>query len=154
MKNFLLLLVLIPFTAFGHGDAESTSVGPGKGVESFVENEGFMLSKQAIKRLGIVTAPITSQQACNLKTIQVISVMDKKLIYVQRNLRFKPVLARCSEVKSSDQVVIKGAEFLRVIEMDLGGDEEEGEHEEHGEEHGEKHDKSSKKEVVKGATHD
>lgn len=132
---FLLLIAYVghlPFClAHDHGGGDP-SVGKGKGVESYDEHEGFKLSKEAIKRLDILTKTIPLESC---KEAEVVAWLDQKEIFILRGQNFKSAKADCSEIKTGDQVVIKGASFLRVIEMNLTPGEED-EHDEHSEHEG------------------
>ncbi len=146
MKFFIFMLITLPVSSFGHGGEEGNlAIGKGKGVESYDEHDGFVLAPPAIKRLEIVTGPAETARNCKLKTAQIIATLAKKSVYVLRDQKFKAIEIKCSAVKDGDQFVIKGAEYLRVIEMDLTGGEE-GEHEDHQDEAGaDDHDHESKK---------
>jgi hypothetical protein len=85
-------------------------------------DEGFPISKEAIQRLGIRSEAYVSG-VCDLKKAQVISVLDKNEIFYLRNEKFKSVPPACSELKGGDRIVTHGANYLRVIEMDLAGGE-------------------------------
>ncbi len=134
MKLAILIIVSLVSTApsFSHdeGGESGPSIGKGKGVESYDEHEGFTLSQQAINRLNIIYKDISPDKKCDLKNIQIVAALDHKEIFIVRNGKFKSVDAVCSSLKATDKVVVKGAEFLRVIEMDLGSAHED-EHDEH-----------------------
>jgi hypothetical protein len=120
--NILLSLFLIS-TCFAHEEeGGGPSIGKGKGIEAYSEHDGFQLSKQAIKRFGIETKALSL--ACDLKGVQIVSALDHKEIFILRGTNFKSFNPKCSEVKPGDLGVTKGAEFLRVVEMDLVSGEE------------------------------
>lgn len=139
--NILLSLLLIS-TCFAHEEeGGGPSVGKGKGIEAYSEHDGFQLSKQAIKRFGIETKILSP--ACDLKGVQIVSALDHKEIFILRGINFKSFDPKCSEVKPGDLGVTKGAEFLRVVEMDLTS----GEDEHHDDDAKEKSDSAKKKEA-------
>ena len=132
MNYFIISLIFISSLANAHDHGSgNASVGKGKGVETYDEHDGFVLAKEAVRRLGIIDADLGHQSTCNFKTAEVVSSLDRKLIYVMRKGAFKSVEANCKSLISGDRVVIKGAEFLRVIEIDLQSSEASEEHEEH-----------------------
>lgn len=134
--RILIISLFVSLSALASGDhgAERASVGKGKGVEFFDEHEGFILSPQAIKRIGIQASPLSTGKDCNLKPGQMVFSLGKRQVFVVREGKYFSIPMVCSAVKSGDQVVTKGADFLRVIEMDLTSGEES--HEEEGAEHG------------------
>lgn len=131
MKYFILFLWPVLAFAHDHGGGGSPNVGPGKGVESFDEHEGFALAAVAVKRLRLELKPISAGKACDLRVGQIVSALSEKKIYLYRNGKYKSYSANCSQVRSGDQIVSRGADFLRVIEMDLGVDGDEHEEEGH-----------------------
>lgn len=127
----LLFIILFSLNALAHDEGGGgASIGKGKGVESYDEHDGFSLAEAAIKRIGIKVEAIEVSTKCNLKSAQIVSSLSEKKIYIKRGINFKGVRIKCESLKQGDLVVVKGAEFLRVIEMDLTGGE--GEHEEEG----------------------
>lgn len=133
-----LFIFLSAQSAFGHGDAESTSIGKGKGVEYYDEHEGFVLSKEANKRLEIKTAAVSVGSSCDLKPAQIVYSLGKKQIFVVREGKYFAIPMDCKSVRAGDQLVSSGSNFLRVIQMDLQSGEEEHS-DEHGDDHGENH---------------
>jgi hypothetical protein len=127
----ILFCLFLISTSFAHEEeGGGPNIGKGKGVEAYSEHDGFKLSKEAVKRLGIETKAINFP-VCDLKGIQIVSALDRKEIFVLRGESYKSVEPKCAEVKLNDRGVIKGADFLRVIEMDLtSGDDEHHEDEE------------------------
>ena len=135
--KFILITLLIAAPAFGHGDAESTSTGKGKGVESFDEHDGFVLSKEANKRLDIQAQLPSTGKSCDFKAAQIVSTLGKKVVFVVRNGKYLSIPTECSSLQAGDRIVSKGADFLRVIQMDLqSGEEGEENHDDHKDEHG------------------
>ncbi len=120
----ILLMLLMVSSGFAHEEeGGGPSVGVGKGVEAYSEHDGFVLSKEAFKRFGVETTELSG--ACDLKKVQVISALEHKEVFVLRNSHFKSIEPKCSELKAGDRGVVKGAEFLRVVEMDLTSIEDE-----------------------------
>ena len=111
---FLVLFSSLSFAQHDHGGGNA-SIGKGKGVEYYDEHDGFILSKEAIKRLGIIASDIGSQKDCSLKSAQIISALDRKLIYIKSTDKFKSVSVTCASVKAGDLVVTKGA--LRILHL-------------------------------------
>lgn len=146
MKVLMMGLALaMSSTTFAHEDeGGGPNVGKGKGVEFYDEHEGFKLSKEAVKRFGIEMKDI-SLPACDLKGIQIVSALDHKEIFVLRGENFKSIEVKCSEVKPGDRAVIKGAEYLRVVEMDLtSGDDDHEDHQDDGIEKADSRDSKEK----------
>jgi hypothetical protein len=132
MRTFVLAAFFISSVSYAHDHGGGgAAIGKGKGVESYDESLGFVLAKEAIKRLGVVWTSVPIAKTCDLKTAQVISALDRKTVYRLRDQKFKSVKVDCHEMKNGDQVVTHGAEFLRVIEMDLTGGEMHDEQDEH-----------------------
>lgn len=154
--RIIFLAIFVSISAFGHGGgAEKASVGKGKGVEYYDEHEGFILSPQAIKRIGIQTAPLSSGKDCDLKPGQRVFSLGKRQVFVVRDGKYFSIPMECKAVKSGDLLVTKGADFLRVIEMDLksgeeaeeeGGEHQEGSghHDDHEDDHEDEHGHTDK----------
>lgn len=158
--KFALVLLLLSFPCFAmaHGGGE-VGERSSKGVIEISHDLGFKLSEAAFTRLKIKTQSVTltkstTHQNLKTKTFQVphsalVYALNEVILYVYQNGFFKhlevintsqpkskssPSSLVQVEVKdfneSSQQVVIQGADFLRVVEMDLNA---EGEDEHHGE---------------------
>lgn len=137
VKNLVVLMLLMrSASAWAHGEAAPAGVGPGKGVEFYDEHEGFILSKEAIRNFEMKSEKVQAGSKCDLRRAEKVQVLNEKKIYRIRDSKIQSVELQCDEFKPGDEVVVHGASFLRVVEMDLQSSE--GEHEDEGE--GEHHD--------------
>ena len=112
-----------------HGDHEGgKSIGKGKAIEQVDEEKGFMLSKEAIKTLGIRLEKVESSQFHIGKSTLVAS-KDTKGVYRFRAGFFKLVpveiikededgyRVKTKEIDFGDQIVIGGVGLLRVSDI-------------------------------------
>jgi hypothetical protein len=134
MKKIIMSLCIgmFPLLGFAHGDAAPAGVGPGKGVESYDEHEGFVLSKEAIRNFELKSRAVLNGLKCDLSGLEIVQVLNEKKVYRIRDSKISSVSINCKNFTGNDEGVIHGAPFLRVVEMDLqqseGEEEEEGHH--------------------------
>lgn len=113
-----------------HGEEAPANVGPGKGMTSFDEHEGFSLSPEATKTFGIETQKLQGGGAWQVPVSTLVNVGAEKSVFRLRDGKYKRVIVSSAkpeqarmriesrELKSGDQVVVKGGGFLRVAELD------------------------------------
>lgn len=137
MKFGLILSSLILFSVLSRGEEEvgasKERVGPGKAVEAANEKEGFKLSEKAQKGMSLTFAKVTSNNltvpAQALVSFQDFSAIYRlrdgwfRLVEVEPNFHGQSATFATKELKSGDQVVIRGGGSLRVIELDIFGPE-------------------------------
>jgi hypothetical protein len=156
MKLFILLL-FIPQFAYSHGGGEEEGSKIGKGITAFDKHDGFKLSAESQVRMKFAYKKVDVAGSITIPKESLVLALNEVHVYTHVNDFFKAIdvkitsktkdsyLVSSSQLKSGAEVVVKGVNFLRVIDMDLsiGEEHEEGEHsDEHGEhsEKGEHHD--------------
>ncbi len=134
MKTLVALIFLsaaFAFTAFSeeddhhHGEAhehEEGNVGPGKAVTKASPDKGFQLSEAAIRTLGIKT--IVVEDPANIPSDALIHYQDMVGVYWLHDGWFK--LIRPKRLEPGDQIVTSGADYLRIVELDLFTEDVEG----------------------------
>lgn len=123
---------------------EPTGVGPNKGVLEATKENGFKLSEKAVIGLGVSTTMIgSSGSAFTVPMVALLSFQDEMGIYRFRNGFYKLVELKSADVKADasgkffrissaelkvgDHVADKGADMLRLADLNIWGGEEGGE---------------------------
>lgn len=116
-------------------EAASANVGPDKGLTSFDEHSGFTLSKEATKNFEIQTARLGNASPWTLPRAALVVTGEDKSVFRVRKERFlrvdveilkkskSQVTLRAKDLAPKglapgDEVVVSGAGFLRVAEID------------------------------------
>ncbi len=106
------------------------NVGPNKGIVSFDEREGFVLSKEATKNFKIEYATHQSASPWSLPKTALVMTRDDVSVFRSRKGKLLRVDVKVvtrtqthaqitsKDLSAGDQVVIQGAGFLRVAELD------------------------------------
>lgn len=115
-------------------EAESSSVGPEKGILEFHEDEGFKLAPEAMKSFGISVAdPKPLKGSFALRPSSLLEAQGGKFVYRARAGFFKRIpvdidkkgsdvlVVRSPELGAGDKVVVSGVPFLRTAELDATG---------------------------------
>lgn len=156
--------------AHGGGGEMGGNVGPKKGIKAISHEDGMTVSPEAIKRLDLQNMTLTGIAPWIVSKEGIIFSKDDKFVYLVKNGNYKSVPVEAISIgngnykinswqlKTQDQIVIKGASLLRTAELDAGPEEEEeeGGHEgEHKDEHeSEKHEDHDKHDHTEEAHHD
>lgn len=111
-------------------EAAGANVGPDKGITSYDEHSGFTLSKEATKNFEIQTARLGGASPWPLPRTGLVVTGEDKSVFRMRKERFlrvdvevlkkdkSQVTLRSKDLAPGDEVVVKGAGFLRVAEID------------------------------------
>ncbi len=121
-------------TSGGHDEHEEegagANVGPDKGITSFDEHSGFTLTKEATKNFEIQTARLGSASPWTLPHTALVVTGEDKSVFRMRKERFlrvdvevlkkdkNQITLRSKNLSLGDEIVVKGAGFLRVAEID------------------------------------
>ena len=109
----------------------SINVGPDKGVISFDEHDGFVLSKEALANFEIKSVILKGKEPWSLPTASLLLTGDEKNMYRLRENAFKRidiqivrkepsvVQIKSKDLQAGDSIVIQGVGFLRVAELDV-----------------------------------
>lgn len=122
----------------GHGHEEKAgaeeppkNVGPGKGVVSYSEKEGFQLSPEATKKFGLTYVNVKGTSPWEINTSAIIQTGADTSVYRNKNGIIKRIdisivkkgkeksLVSSKEIQSGDQIIVTGVSFLRTAELDL-----------------------------------
>lgn len=115
-------------------DEESgKKVGVGYGVEEYSEKLGFKLAKKTFQHFKIKTSPISEASKIIVPKSSIVQFKDEIGIFVVTNNFFKRVtgtinktgeqiIFKSNQIKSTDQFVTEGADFLRIVEISLEGE--------------------------------
>jgi len=135
------LLWLSSNNVLAHGGGEVEAARIGKGVTAYDEHEGFKLSTEAQNRMKFAYKKTESPGMITIPREGLAQVLKDNHIYLHKNEFFKSIdveiksktkdtyIVTSKELEPGTEVVVKGVNFLRVIEMDLNsGVEEQGDH--------------------------
>lgn len=107
------------------------NVGPGKGVVSYSEKEGFQLSPEATKKFGLTYVNVKGTSPWEINTSAIIQTGADTSVYRNKNGIIKRIdisivkkgkeksLVSSKEIQSGDQIIVTGVSFLRTAELDL-----------------------------------
>ncbi|MGE0633518.1 MAG: hypothetical protein AB7O96_13985 [Pseudobdellovibrionaceae bacterium] len=121
-----------------HGEAESSNIGPNKGITEADERDGFRLSPEAIKNFELKTVDVSGAKIIKLAKSAIFFGKEEKNIYRLRagfykRLDFKTLsrsdseyTIECKDLEPGDKVVVNGLGFLRIAEMAAFGGVAEG----------------------------
>lgn len=139
MAAFILVVSLLLVHDVRAEEEGGAKVGPGKAVIAANAKEGMRLSEAAIKRLGVDFQPAKSGETLDLPLASLVTTRDETSVYrlrdgwikrVEVQLRSKSASSakvRVESMKPGDRIVVTGAPFLRLAELDvLGSEKEEG----------------------------
>jgi hypothetical protein len=114
-----------------HEEEGAKNVGPDKGIISFDEHEGFVLSKEALANFDIKSVSVKGKEPWSLPTSALLLTGDEKNMYRLRGNTFKRidiqivrkdsniVQIKSKDLQTGDSIVIQGVGFLRVAELDV-----------------------------------
>lgn len=148
---FSLFFLCFQTEVYPHGDGGEMggNVGSNKGIQAVSHEEGMTVAPQAIKRLGLDNITLGNPPWIISKEGLIFS-KDDKFVYLFKNGKYKSIkvdaIQKSSEkyqinslqLKSNDQILIKGTALLRIAELDAAseeqeeGEDEHGKHEDHG----------------------
>jgi len=116
----------------GHEEeGEAKNVGPNKGIISYDEHDGFVLSSGASKNFKIEYLTLQNSAPWILPKSALVTTREDRSVYRNRGgklLRVDVTLVsrtkdhaqvKSEDLQPGDQIVIRGAEFLRVAELDI-----------------------------------
>jgi hypothetical protein len=159
MRMLIIILLLGSDSAFAHGGGEEEGSKIGKGITAFDKHDGFKLSAEAKARMKFVFKKSEKPGSISIPKEALVLALSEVHIYTYANDFFKAIdvkivsktkdayVVSSPELKSGQEVVVKGVNYLRVIDMDLniGEKHEEGnEPEDHKDEHGEHSEKEER----------
>lgn len=162
MRMLIIILLLGSDSAFAHGGGEEEGSKIGKGITAYDKHDGFKLSVEARARMKFVFKKSEKPGSISIPKEALVLALSEVHIYTYANDFFKAIdvkivsktkdayVVSSPELKSGQEVVVKGVNYLRVIDMDLniGEKHEEGkepdEHDEHSDEKGEHSEKEER----------
>lgn len=137
--KFLFIFLFISVHAFAHGGAEAPKSS--KGVLEYSEEKGFKPSEQAITRFKISTVKLQKSDTVQVPLSALVYALGDVSVFRKRDGYYKRInvalkskdsksaSVHSEELKVSDEVTVRGADYLRVIEMDFSdAEKEEGHH--------------------------
>lgn len=122
----------------GKGE-EPAGVGPGKAVLEANKTDGFKLSEVALKNIEVSAQVINSAGAQKLPLSALVRSQEHAGVYRLRAGWFKFIevkpaskaesgfVVQSPDIKPGDQVVTRGAEFLKLAELNIWNHDEGGE---------------------------
>lgn len=125
-----------------HEHEEAQNTGPDKAVTKADPHLGLQLSEPAIKTIGLKTLPFNPSPSFAIPHASLVHERTQTGIYRLREGWFKfipmpenpasdhrsPQSIQSADLKQGDQIVIEGASFLRIAELDVFSSEAEGHH--------------------------
>lgn len=143
--NRRLLMMVLSVLSFGaglsaaqeEGEGGGAAVGPGKAVTAADAKDGLRLSEAAIKRLGVAFQDVKHGGPQELPPQSLVASREESSVYRLRGGWIKRVEVRVharsarlvkiesKEIQAGDRIVIAGAPFLRIAELDALGSEKE-----------------------------
>lgn len=111
------------------GEAESSNIGPDKGILKADEHLGFQLSEKALQNFAVETLNMGAGKELKIPRTAIVLTGEEKNIFRLRGDFFKRVdfitinesidfvLIRSPELREGDRIVIKGVGFLRIAEI-------------------------------------
>lgn len=137
----LTLLASSPSRAEEEGGSGGAKIGPGKAVLAISEKDGLRLSEAAVRRLGMSFQDAKRGEVQDVPAESLVFSRDEIAVYRLRGGWIKRVevsvvsrSAKAARVRSKDlavgdRVVVAGAAFMRLAELDVLGAEKEGQDE-------------------------
>lgn len=122
--TFLIFLFLqmfeSSFASENHHDSddshENNKFGEGKALVKADKNRGFILSDEAVNTLGIKTNTIAKID--EIPKSSIVSMIDKKGIYVLRNNYFKFIEFNSKmKLQKKEQIVVTGQNLLLITDI-------------------------------------
>lgn len=119
-------------------DIEKEEHADGNGSHHEDEAKDFAISIEAAKHFALQFLKVESGSKMNLPRAAVVSIKNEQFLYRSRNGKFTRVhfiaisenqnslIASSEEVKTGDQIVVAGVNYLRLAELALTSDEPEG----------------------------
>lgn len=140
MKHLLFLLpnlLVVLNLQLANGEEEATSktrVGPGRAVLEAVEAKGIRLSDNALRNIELRFATVLTDGAITVPANELVAFQDFFAVYRRRDgwIKMIEVEPRTSngtaqvsskELKIGDEIVVKNAALLRVVDLDVWGPE-------------------------------
>lgn len=125
-----------------HEEAEAQNTGPGYAVTKADRHLGLQLSEQALKTIGLKIISFNPRPEFTIPHKSLVHEREKTGIYRLRDgwLKFIPIsesaasdhhspqFIQSAQLQPGDQIVIEGAEFLRIAELDVFSGEGAGHH--------------------------
>mgnify|MGYP003375202170 CR=1 FL=1 len=114
-----------------HEEEAKLNVGSDKGILSFSEENGFVLSPEALTNFKIKSITLKGKEPWSVPTTALLLTGDEKNMYRLRGNTFKridieiirknsnTVQIKSKDLQSGDSIVIQGVGFLRVAELDV-----------------------------------
>lgn len=109
-------------------------VGVGYGVEEQSETLGFKLSAKALQHFNIKISPVGDVSKFIVPKSSIVQFKDEIGLFIVTNKYIRritgtietktagQILFKSNQIKSSDQYVTEGADFLRIVEISLEGE--------------------------------
>lgn len=139
MTGFLLAMFILSAFDVRAEEEGGARVGPGKAVTEANAKDGMRLSGAALKRLGVSFQDAKRGGAQEIPSGSLVVSREETSIYRLRDgwikrvevdvqaRSAKIVKIRSKKIEPGDRIVVAGASFLRMAEIDvLGSEKEEG----------------------------
>lgn len=122
----------------GHGHEENENIGPGKGIVSASEKVGIQISPEAEKNFEIQKVNVTNPNQLELPKSAIVTAGIEVNLYRFREGHYKrvdfefisksdkTVVVKSQDLKSGDQIVVRGMGLLRIAEIAAFGGAPEG----------------------------
>lgn len=116
-----------------HQSEENNQVGPGKGIISASPSEGIRISPEAEKNFNILRIPVAAKTQLVIPRSAIVTSGVEVNLYRYRNGNYKridfnlidkkatEVIIQSKDLKSGDEIVIRGMGFLRIAEISAFG---------------------------------
>lgn len=123
----------------GHGHEEGNeNIGPGKGIVSASEEEGFQISPQAEKNFEIKRFQVPGSAQFEIPKTAIVTAGTEVNLYRYRDMHYKrvdfvfvskgdkKVIVKSKDLKAGDEIVVLGTGLLRIAEIAAFGGAPEG----------------------------
>lgn len=123
----------------GHGHEEGNeNIGPGKGIVSASEEEGFQISPEAEKNFDVKKVQVPASAQFEIPKTAIVTAGTEVNLYRYRDSHYKRVdfifvsksdkkaVIKSKDLKAGDQIVVEGTGLLRIAEIAAFGGAPEG----------------------------
>lgn len=119
-------------------EEESSQIGPDSGILEANQKSGFKISPEAEKNFGIVRVKVSANGTLEIPKKAIVTTLSEVNVFRYQDGFYKRVdfqevkrtptglVIKSDELKSTDEVVIRGLGFLRIAEIAAFGGAAEG----------------------------
>ena len=131
---YFSLLLNLSFASGDHGAGLKVEIKKGGAVQAFTKEDGFKLTKKAIKNLNVKFSPLIGDGPWEIPKTALVQIKHSVGVYRKWDgwitLVLVTVLSQAENVvrvksldlQDKDDVAISGVKFLRMTEADLNSD--------------------------------